>query len=75
MAVPVESLPKFGLPALQAFPAGPMQVRAELLAAGRLNGDAITVTGKTLAENLRDVPDGDREVIRRYDDPLQNAAG
>ena len=42
----------------------------ELLKAGKLHGDAMTVTGKTLAENLRDVPDGDREVIRSYDKPM-----
>ena len=47
----------------------------ELLAAGKLHGDAMTVTGRTLAENLRDVPDGDREVIRSYGNPLLEAAG
>jgi dihydroxy-acid dehydratase len=35
----------------------------------------MTVTGKTLAENLRDVPDGDREVIRSYGNPMKEAAG
>jgi dihydroxy-acid dehydratase len=35
----------------------------------------MTCTGRTLAENLRDVPDGDREVIRAYGDPLKEAAG
>ena len=35
----------------------------------------MTVTGKTLAENLRDVPDGDREVIRAYGKPMLEAAG
>ncbi len=35
----------------------------------------MTVTGKTVAENLRDVPDGDREVIRSYDKPMLPAAG
>ena len=38
----------------------------ELLDAGKLHGDVMTVTGKTLAENLANVPDGDREVIRAY---------
>jgi dihydroxy-acid dehydratase len=46
-----------------------------LLAAGKLHGDAMTVTGRTLADNLRDVADGDREVIRSYGDPLMAAAG
>ncbi len=50
-------------------------VLKELLRAGKLHGDAMTVTGRTLAENLRDVPDGDREVIRAYDKPLLAAAG
>jgi dihydroxy-acid dehydratase len=50
-------------------------VLKELLAAGRLHGGAMTVTGRTLAENLCDVPDGDREVIRAYDKPLKEAAG
>ena len=47
----------------------------ELLRAGKLHGDAMTVTGKTLAENLAAVPDPDREVIRAYDKPLKAAAG
>ena len=50
-------------------------VMKELLKAGRLNRDAMTVTGKTVAENLRDTPDGDREVIRAYESPLLPAAG
>src|SRR5579872_5792838 len=50
-------------------------VLKELLAAGKLHGGAMTVTGKTIAENLADVPDGDREVIRGYDKPLLAAAG
>jgi dihydroxyacid dehydratase/phosphogluconate dehydratase len=50
-------------------------VLKELLAAGKLHGDAMTVTGKTLAENLRDVPDGDREVIRSFSAPMLAAAG
>ena len=50
-------------------------VMKELLRAGNLNEMAMTVTGKTVAENLRDVPDGDREVIRSYDKPMLLAAG
>ena len=50
-------------------------VMKELLKAGKLHGDVITVTGKTLAENLRDVAAGDREVIRAYDKPMLPAAG
>ena len=50
-------------------------VMKELLRSGKLHGDAMTVTGRTLAENLSEVPDGDREVIRSYDKPMMAAAG
>jgi dihydroxy-acid dehydratase len=50
-------------------------VLKELLKAGKLHGDAMTVTGKTLVENLKDAPDGDREVIRAYNNPMKEAAG
>jgi dihydroxyacid dehydratase/phosphogluconate dehydratase len=47
----------------------------ELLQAGKLHGDVMTVTGKTLAENLANVPEPDREVIRPYSKPLKERAG
>jgi dihydroxy-acid dehydratase len=47
----------------------------ELLAAGKLHGQARTVTGRTLAEDLQGVVDGDREVIRSYHEPLLPQAG
>jgi dihydroxy-acid dehydratase len=50
-------------------------VMRELLDAGKLNGDVMTVTGRTLAENLAGVPAPDREVIRPYAAPLKEAAG
>ena len=50
-------------------------VMKELLDAGKVDGNALTVTGKTLAENLAEVPLPDREVIRAYDTPLKPAAG
>ena len=50
-------------------------VLRELLDAGKLNGGAMTVTGRTLAENLTDLPPPDREVIRAYAKPLKAAAG
>ncbi|MCS6878760.1 MAG: dihydroxy-acid dehydratase family protein, partial [Geminicoccaceae bacterium] len=51
-------------------------VMKELLAAGRLHGDALTCTGKTVAENLESVPfASDRRVIRPYSDPLKPEAG
>jgi dihydroxy-acid dehydratase len=50
-------------------------VMKELLAAGKIDGTAMTVTGKTIAENLAGVADGDREVIRSYAEPLREEAG
>lgn len=50
-------------------------VMRELALAGKLHTDVMTVTGKTLAENLRNVPEPDREVIRSYDKPLRDNAG
>lgn len=50
-------------------------VMKELLDAGKVNGDVMTVTGKTLAENLASVTEPDREVIRAYASPLKEAAG
>ncbi len=50
-------------------------VMKELLAAGKLDGSVMTVTGRTLAENLAGVPEPDREVIRAYDKPLRERAG
>ncbi len=49
------------------------QVMKTLLAAGLLHGDCITITGKTVAENLAglpDVPRADQEVIRTIDKPM-----
>jgi dihydroxy-acid dehydratase len=49
-------------------------VMKELLNAGFLHGDVMTVTGKTLAENLLDVPTLDRlapqDVVRPVKDPI-----
>ena len=44
-----------------------------MLDAGLLHGDCLTVTGATLAENLRDVvpyPEG-QDIVRRLDDPIK----
>ncbi|MEN2740658.1 dihydroxy-acid dehydratase [Microbacterium sp. X-17] len=48
-----------------------------MLDEGLLHGDALTVTGKTLAENLRDLnPDPiDGTVIHRFDDPIHTTGG
>ena len=47
-------------------------VMKQLLKAGLLHGDCITITGKTVAENLADVPDlsPEQEVIRAVSDPI-----
>jgi dihydroxy-acid dehydratase len=50
-------------------------VMKELLNAGKLHGDVLTVTGKTLAENLANVPEPDRDVIRSYGKPMKEHAG
>ncbi len=44
-----------------------------LLAEGLLHGDCLTVTGKTLAENLKDVPDypADQKIIRPLSNPVK----
>ena len=47
-------------------------VMKELLKAGLLHGDCMTITGKTVAENLTDVPELSKEqkVIRPVSDPI-----
>ena len=48
-----------------------------MLDEGLIHGDALTVTGKTVAENLRDLnPDPiDGEVIRSFDNPIHTSGG
>ncbi len=49
------------------------QVMKTLLAAGLLHGDCMTITGKTIAENLAEIPDvprADQTVIRPIDKPM-----
>jgi dihydroxy-acid dehydratase len=50
-------------------------VLGELLAAGKLHGDALTVTGRTIAENCEGRRSEDADVIRPYDTPLMHEAG
>jgi dihydroxy-acid dehydratase len=52
----------------------PMLMRT-LLDAGLLHGDCVTVTGKSLEENLRDVQWRDQKVIRPASDPLSPTGG
>ena len=49
------------------------QVMKVLLKASLLHGDCMTITGKTVAENLADIPDApraDQDVIRPIDKPM-----
>lgn len=50
-------------------------VVSELLGAGKLHGEALTVNGRTLADNCAGHETQDPEVIRRYDNPLVEQAG
>ena len=47
----------------------------ELLEAGRLHGECLTCTGRTMAENLAGRASRDREMIRPFADPLMHKAG
>src|SRR5260221_2456232 len=52
---------------------GVPQVLKMLLKAGRLHGDCMTITGRTIAEELAQVPDApraDQDVIRPFDKPM-----
>ena len=49
------------------------QVMKTLLAAGLLHGDCLTITGKTIAETLQDIPEvprADQDVIRPITKPM-----
>ena len=50
-------------------------IMGELLRAGKLNGDAFTVNGSTVAENVAGAAPFDEDVIRPYDRPLKERAG
>jgi dihydroxy-acid dehydratase len=50
-------------------------VMHELLAAKQLHGDALTINGKTIADNAADAQATNRAVIRSYNDPLKAQAG
>ena len=47
----------------------------ELLKAGRLEGGEMTVTGRTIAENVEGREASDREVVLPFDAPLKERAG
>jgi len=50
-------------------------VMHELLAAGRLHADALTVNGKRMGDNVRHSETQNEDVIRRYGNPLKQQAG
>ena len=50
-------------------------VMHELLRAGRIHGDAKTINGKTMAENVRRARIQNPEVIRPYAKPMKKQAG
>ncbi|KAK1139829.1 hypothetical protein N8T08_011155 [Aspergillus melleus] len=50
-------------------------IMAELLDAGKLNPDALTCNGHTIAENVRGKHTWDRRMIRAYNKPLLEDAG
>ena len=52
-------------------------VMKALLDAGLLHGDCLTVTGRTVAENLADIapPDPDGKILRALDDPIHHTGG
>lgn len=54
---------------------GVYAVMNELLEAGLLNEDCITVTGKTIAENVRGCVNKNPEVIRTLDNPYSKTGG
>jgi xylonate dehydratase len=54
---------------------GLMSVMRELLENGKLKGDLLTVTGKTISENLKSARRADGQIIRSYDTPLKPNAG
>lgn len=52
-------------------------VMKALLDAGLLHGDCLTVTGRTVAENLADIapPDPDGKILRAMGDPIHRSGG
>jgi dihydroxy-acid dehydratase len=47
----------------------------ELIAAGRIHADALTINGKSVGENVKDAKIADADVIRPYGKPLKQHAG
>ncbi len=54
---------------------GVYAVLKELLDAGLINGDCMTATGKTVAENVKNAVNRDPKIIRPIDDPFMPNGG
>jgi dihydroxy-acid dehydratase len=50
-------------------------VMSELLRVGKAHGDALTVTGKTVAQNYKNARIADPKVIKTYEEPVKERAG
>jgi dihydroxy-acid dehydratase len=50
-------------------------VLCELLRVRRIDGSALTVTGRSIADNIAGREAVDRDVIKTYEEPLQKSAG
>jgi xylonate dehydratase len=50
-------------------------VMHELLAAGRIHGDALTINGRRMGDNIANAKSRDPDVIRPYSNPLKERAG
>src|SRR5215475_4240747 len=50
-------------------------VMHELLKAKRIHGDALTINGKTMGENVRSSGSRDPDIIKPYDAPMKKQAG
>lgn len=54
---------------------GVTAVFGELIKAGKIHTDALTVTGKTVGENCKGTASLDPDVIHSYDNPVKECAG
>jgi dihydroxy-acid dehydratase len=72
----VKPFGRFVMTDVDAIGGVPVVMKA-LLDAGLLHGDTVTVTGKTMAENLRDIapPDPDGKIIHAISDPIHRTGG
>ncbi len=74
--VDVRPAGRFVMPDLDRVGGVPVVMR-QLLDAGLLDGDALTITGRSLAENLAamEIPAPDGDVVRPFDSPIHPTGG